>query len=96
MGRSRNNLVVHDLRGHVGKQIVVKKYGDKTFIGAYPDMSNIKPSRLQKTNRRSFADAVAYAKDICNDPVKKAAYAKKIGKGQRVYNSAIREYMNGK
>ena len=93
MAKSGNSLLLHDVRGQTGKQIVVKKYGRKTVISAYPDMSNVKPSKLQKIKRKSFAMAVAYAKAINNDPVKKALYKKKIKKGQRVFNYAIKEYL---
>ena len=81
------------MRGQIGKQIVVKQYGNKTVITAYPDMSNIKPSKLQKQKRKKFAAAIAYAQSIIHNPVRKAAYAGKLKKGARVYNAAIREYM---
>ena len=93
MAKGDNSLLLHNVRGQIGKQIVVKKYGRKTVISAYPDMSKVKPSRLQKVKRKSFAEAVAYAKTINNDPVKKALYKKKVKKGQRVFNYAIKEYL---
>ena len=93
MARSESNPLLHQVRGQIGKQIGVKRYGKKTVISAYPDMSGVKPSKLQKVKRKSFADAVAYAKAINNDPVKKALYKKKVNKGQRVFNYAIREYL---
>ena len=93
MARSDNSILLHKVRGQIGKQIVVKRYGDKTVITGYPDMSGIKPSKLQKKKRKLFAGAVAYAQAINNDPVKKALYKKKVKKGQTVYHYAIREYM---
>jgi hypothetical protein len=72
---------------------VVKRYGNKTVITAYPDMSGVKPSKLRKVKRKVFADAVAYAQAINNDPVKKALYKKKVKKGQTVYHYAIKEYL---
>jgi hypothetical protein len=93
MAKSDNSLLLHNVRGQIGKQIVVRKYGKNTVISAYPDMSNIKPSRLQKEKRKSFAEAVAYARAINNDPVKKALYKKKVKKGQRVFNYAIKEFL---
>src|SRR5260221_7537952 len=93
MEQSRNNKLLHQERRQIGKQNVVKRYGNKTVITAYPDMSGVKPSKLQKTRRKSFGEAVAYARAINNDPVKKALYAKKVKKGQRVYNYAIKEYL---
>ena len=82
------------MRGQIGKQIVVKQYGKKTVITAYPDMSNIKPSKLQKQKRQKFAAAIEYTQSIIHDPVRKAAFAKKLKKGARVYNAAIKEYLS--
>ena len=93
MAQGNHSVLLHQLRGQIGKQIVVKRYGTKTVITAYPDMSGVKPSKLQKTKRKRFAAAVAYAQAINNDPAKKALYAKKIRKGQTVYHYAIKEYL---
>ncbi len=92
MAQSTNSLLLRKMRGQIGKQFVVKQYGKKTVITAYPDMSNVKPSRAQKANRREFAKAVAYAQDILHDPVKKKAFAAKLKKGDSVYHAAMREF----
>lgn len=93
MATTHNSILLHQVRGQIGKQIVVKHYGKKTVITAYPDMSRVRPSKLQKQKRQKFANAIAFAQSIIYDPVKKAAYAKKLKKGQRVYNAAIREWL---
>jgi hypothetical protein len=93
MAYSERSLLLHHVRGQIGKQIVIKQYGKKTVITAYPNMTGIKPSKRQKQKRRKFSDAVAYAQSIIHDPARKAAYAKKLRKGQRVYNAAIKEFM---
>jgi hypothetical protein len=95
MAYSTHSLLLHNLRGQLGKQIVVKQYGKKTVVTAYPDMSGIKPSTLQKQKRKRFADAVAYAQSILYDPARKAAYARKLKKGERVYTAAIKEWLAG-
>ena len=59
----------------------------------YSDMSQIKLSGLQKLKRSKFGEAVAYAKAINNDPIRKAAYKTKVKKGQTVYHYAPGEYM---
>jgi hypothetical protein len=87
------NIILDNVRGHIGKQIVVKKYGKKTVITKYPDMSNLKPSKLQKVKRSKFAEAVAYAQNILRTPALKAQYAKKVKRRQTVYNYAIKEFM---
>jgi hypothetical protein len=93
MARTNQNPLTKGLQGQIGKQLVFKKYGKKTVVTKYPDMSNVKPSSKQKKMRRSFQKAVAYAQAINNDPVKKAVYAKKVKKGQTVYHYAIKEYL---
>lgn len=94
MAYSRGSLILQKMRGQIGKQIVVKQYGNKTVITKYPDMSGIKPSKLQLLKRKNFANAIAYARSIVRDPVKKAIYAKRLSKGKRVYNAAISEYLS--
>ena len=93
MARSIDNILMRFVSGQIGKQIVVKKYGKKTVITIYPDMSNVKPSKQQKAKRKNFAGAVAYAQAINNNPVKKAQYAKKVKNGQTVYHYAIQEFL---
>ncbi len=77
MARTTTNILLSGMHGALGKQIVVKQYGDKTVITAYPDMSKVKPSKRQKTRRNIFLEAVANAQAINNDAVKKAAFKKK-------------------
>ncbi len=93
MAESLNSILLHGVRGQIGKQIVVKQYGKKTVVTAYPDMSKVKPSKQQKEKRKKFAQAVAYARGINNNPMKKALYAKKVKKRQTVYHYAIKEYL---
>jgi len=93
MAKSTNSVLLHNLSGQIGKQFVVKQYGQKTVVTKYPDMSKVKPSKLQKKKRNDFAEAVAYAQGILHDPEKKKAYAKKLKKGQGVYHAAITEFL---
>lgn len=93
MASSTSNIILSQLKGQIGKQLVVKQYGKKTVITRYPDMSRIKPSALQKNKRKVFAKAVSYAQAINNNPKQKALYARKVKKGQSVYHFAIKEYM---
>lgn len=86
------NALFKELKGALGKQIVIKQYKGKTVISAYPSPSKKKPTKLQKAYRDDFAKAVKYAQGILNDPKKKKAYEKKTAAGQTVYNYAIAEY----
>jgi hypothetical protein len=94
MATSNSSVLLQHVRGQIGKQIVVKRYGNKTVITAYPDMSNVKPSKLQKRKRKIFAEAVMYAQAINNDLVQKAKYKKKVKRGQTVYHYAIKEFLS--
>lgn len=55
-------------------------------------MSKVKRSTLQQANNSLFADAVAYAKGICNDPAQRKIYQCKINTGQSVYHFALQEF----
>ncbi len=93
MGKSKNDFLLGKVSGHIGKQIVIRQYKGKTVFSAYPDMSKVKPSPLQKSRRSNFAKAVKYAQDILHDPRKKAAYARKVKQGKSVYHFALQEYL---
>lgn len=88
-----NNPLVKGLRGSINRQIVIKQYAHCTVITIFPDMSRVVRSSRQKKNTKFFAQAVKYAKEILSDPEKYQAYKKALAPGQRVYNQAIREYM---
>jgi hypothetical protein len=81
------------LRGQVGKQLVFKRYGDKTVVTRYPDMSRVKRSPRQKAGTSKFKHAVAYAKSIISDEKKRKAFAKKLRRGKSVYHADISEFM---
>jgi hypothetical protein len=92
MARTKSNPLLQGVSGKIGDQLVIKQYPYGTVISAMPDMSGVKKSRRQKEEEQKFAKAVAYAKSITRNPVKKAAYAKKLKKGKLVYHAAIQEF----
>lgn len=83
------------LSGQLGKSLVVKQYGTKVVVTKFPEMRDIKPSKLQKQQRSRFAEAVAYAQQINNDSALSKTYQKKLKKGQNVYQYALREFLKG-
>jgi hypothetical protein len=93
MARLTENSALKKISGQLGKQLVLKQYGDRTVITQYPDMSRIKPSALQKHKRNVFKEAVAYAKDISRNPDLKKKYLKKTKQGESVYHYALKEYL---
>ena len=88
-----SHVLLKNISGAVGKQLVFKQYGDKTIVTKYPDMSKVKPSEQQKDSRKRFAEAVAYAQAINRNPEQKTLYLKKVKKGQSVYHFALKEYL---
>ena len=73
--------------------IVIKRYGDKTVVSKYPDMSNIIPSDSQKAKRSRFADAVSYAKTINSSEILRTDFLKRVGDVKSVYQSALKEFL---
>ena len=73
--------------------IVIKKYGDKTVVSKYPDMSNIMPSDSQKEKRSRFAEAVSYAKTINGSSILRNDFLKRVGDVKSVYQSALKEFL---
>ena len=91
MAISKNNYVTDGLVGAVGKEFVFKQFNGETHVTKYADRSQVKYNKKQTRFQKIFAEASAFASDIINDPVKKAAY--KLGPGKSVYHAAIADYM---
>ncbi len=87
-----NQSLLAGVRGKVGS-VVIKHYGDKVVMTAMPDMRNIKPTALQRMKRDNFAAGVQYAKEIMQDPKKRAIYESKMAKGQNLFRFVLREYL---
>ena len=94
MARTKSSFILKDVSGAIGKELVIKQYASGTVITAYPDMSRTKTSDLQQLKQKHFAKAVAYAQSIVRNPVLKKASTKKLKKGERVYNAAIKDYLS--
>ena len=89
------DIISQGLSGAIGKELVFKRYADKTVVTKYPNMKNIMPSTAQKTQRIKFKKAHLFAKNINDNPVSKAAFGLKIPAGKSVYRWAVKEYMKG-
>ena len=80
------------IRGAIGKKLVFKQYRYGTVVTKFPCMDNIVASASQQCQRNLFKEAVAFARSVNNDPVKKQEWSK-MYKTTGVYNHAIRHYM---
>lgn len=78
MAIGKMTALFKELRGALGKDIVIKQYRGKTVITAYPVLAKKKHSPLQKLYRDDFAAGVKYAQGILQDKAKKKAYEKKV------------------
>jgi hypothetical protein len=91
MARISNNIVMDQVRGAIGKQLVLKNRKGKGIVSKYPDMSKVVPSAKQLAEKSRFGDAIRFARGIISDPLKKAAY--KVTGGRSVYHTAITDYL---
>ncbi|HEY1009637.1 MAG: hypothetical protein ACO1NS_15635 [Daejeonella sp.] len=93
MARVKDNVIIKGVSGQISKQVVLKTYGDKTFLTSYPDMSKVEFNDSQKAEQGRFRKAVAYAHSIIRDPEKKAAFQAILEPGRKVFNAAISAYL---
>jgi hypothetical protein len=91
MARSNNNYVTRGLSGRVGKEAVWKTINGETFMGKYPDRSQVKYSKEQTKFKKLFAEASKHASKIVNDPALKSAYKTKARVS--VYHAALQDYI---
>ena len=93
MKREPIPLLLTWIRGAIGKEFVIKHYRYGVVKTKFPDMTKIIASAGQRKCRNLFKEAVAYAKTVMVDPVKKKEWQKRIKIKYRVFNRIIKEYM---
>ena len=88
-----NNLLLKQLSGHLGKQIVFKQYGDKTVVSKYPNMSRRKLTDKQLRVNEVMENANDQAKTILADKeLKDAAQVRLNVTTNKLYTALIKEY----
>lgn len=94
MAIAQTNVSLDSIRGKFGDQWC-RLYGRKLVIGPMPDFSHRRRSKRQKKWSRKFAKAHAYAQKVLDDPVLRAAYARrKTRKYKKLRGFIIAEYMH--
>lgn len=89
-----DNILLKQVRGTLGKQLVIKQYGDKTVLSAYPDMSSRKLTPKQIEANERMARANDYAQGIMYNPeLKNAALLRLKVLENKLYRALIKEYM---
>jgi hypothetical protein len=88
------NILLKQLKGTLGKQVVIKQYGDKTVVTNYPDMSNRKLSAKQIEANEQMKMANIYAKSLMkNKEEKDAALLRLKVPENKLYRALIKEFM---
>lgn len=98
MARNIGNILTKNYSGKIGDQLVMKQQNGNTLLTVYPDRSNLRLSPLQLKSNDVFREAVAYAKALIADPVRKAELRKKLKSRKKTaqkhpYQAAIQEFM---
>ena len=87
------NILLKMLKGHIGRQLVVRQRGDKTLLCAYPDMSNRKLSPKQLEVNKQMKLANYRAKGIIGNPEKaREAQARLNVTSNKLYTALVSEY----
>jgi len=88
-----NNPIMHGVTGSINKQIVFRRYGNKTVVSAYPDMSRRKLSPKQKRMNELMKEANESAKAIMEDEQKRNAARLRLDvPGNKLYTALIKEF----
>jgi hypothetical protein len=87
------NLLLKKLSGHIGKQLVIRQYGDQTVISKYPDMSRRVLSPKQVRITEIMAEANYRARGIIKDEaLRNEALLRLNVTRNRLYNALVKEY----
>jgi hypothetical protein len=93
MAISKSNVLLHSLRGMVGKELVFRVVNGKTIVSVRPDFSKVKWSEKQKAHRKKFRNAARKAKELAMNPGIRKNHEKKLKPGMTVYNVILKELM---
>ena len=87
-----DNLIIRGLSGRLGKQLVVRRRRDGSYVvaAAPPRNTGRKATDGQKAYRELFRAAIAHAKTAKNDP---AVVAVAKERGQTAFNWAVSDYL---
>jgi hypothetical protein len=87
------NILMTNTSGNIDKQIVFKRYGEKTVISKYPDMSRVRRSDKQKRMNDMMEAANEAARMIMYDEkLKMEAQVRLDVTTNKLYNALVREF----
>ena len=92
MAKQKNNIIMRNTRGMVGKQIVFKRRGGRSYVAAPPEVNeNRKATDKQLAVQQKFRSSIAYAKAALANADTKEAYEKAASRGQSAFNVAFKD-----
>jgi hypothetical protein len=90
---SSKATILKSFSGRVGKQMVLKQYGDKSVLSAYPNMKNRVLSPKQLENNKLMKMANHMAKGILKNPKKRDAEQLRLNVTRnKLYTALIRDF----
>jgi hypothetical protein len=91
---STRSILLSEVMGQIGQEIVIKQYAGKTIISRYPDMSRRKLSKKQKEMNELMFDANAEAKTVmANEKLRIEAQARLNVTRNKLYTALVGEYI---
>ncbi|HSZ31987.1 MAG TPA: hypothetical protein VK772_01685 [Puia sp.] len=92
----KGNSFVQNASGTIGKELVFKRYYDKTVVSKIPDMSNRVLSEKQIESNERLRMANLYAKFIYKtEEAKLAARIRlKLPQHKSLFHALVKEYLN--
>jgi hypothetical protein len=96
MARAKNNLLLTQVSGTIGKQLTVTQRAGQAILGKAKDKKGkrYKFTPKQLNVQSKFANAADYASEVKADPDMVAAYMAVAKPGQNANNLAIRDFYN--
>ena len=87
------SLLLKDLSGQIGKELVFKQYGGKTVVSKYPNMGRRVLSSAQLRVNETMEEANYEARRIMADEtLRNAAQVRLNVKRNKLYTTLIKEY----
>jgi hypothetical protein len=91
----RNNPLINQASGSVGKQFIYKKYYDKTVLSLMPDMSKrvLSEKQIESNERMQLATWMAKYIYRTEEGKMKAQLRLKVPAHKSVFHALVKEYM---
>jgi hypothetical protein len=91
MAKVNENSILRNIRGHIGKQVVVKVTNGQPIMTDIPKAPKKKRSPAVRKQNSFFKIAAHTAKRLIKDPVERTRYEAARRPGQSAYNVALSE-----